>query len=52
MPGDSGVTVVTKACAFYQYARGGRIKRAAERYWQNSCEMRGEIAKSCLLSEA
>src|SRR5882724_7817125 len=30
MPGYSGVTVVTNACAFYQYTRGcGRIERPA-----------------------
>ena len=30
MPGDSGVTVVTNACAFYQRARGcGRAERPA-----------------------
>src|ERR1700728_4920892 len=30
MPGDSGVTVVTNACAFYQCARGcGRAERPA-----------------------
>jgi hypothetical protein len=30
VPGVSGVTVVTNACAFYQYTRGcGRIERPA-----------------------
>jgi hypothetical protein len=59
MPGVSGVTVVTNACAFYQYTRGcGRIGRPAfpapsnfkraGRSWQNSRETRGEIAKLCL----
>jgi hypothetical protein len=62
MPDVSGVTVVTNACAYYQYTRGcGRAKRPAfpapsfrkraERSRQNSRDMRGEIAKLCLLFE-
>jgi hypothetical protein len=60
MPGDSGVTVVTNARAYYHYTRGcGRIGRPAfptpsvcqraGRSRQNSRETRGEIAKPWLL---
>jgi len=58
MPGDSGVTVVTNACAYYQCTRGcGRIgarhslrpllSRAGNSE-QSSGELRREIAKPCL----
>jgi hypothetical protein len=59
MPDVSGVTVVTNACAYYQYTRGcGRAKRPAfpapfdfegGLSWKNSRETRGEIAKLCRL---
>jgi len=59
MPGDPGVTVVTNACAFYQYTRGcGRIERPAfpaPSDWRGRdidgktrAKTRGEIAKPCL----
>ena len=58
MPGDSGVTVVTNARAYYQYTRGyGRIGRPAfpapsEFRGRNGltklARMRGEIAKARL----
>jgi hypothetical protein len=58
MPGDSGVTVVTNACAFYQYTRGcGRIGRPAfpapsvsggETESKTRAKICDEIAKLCL----
>jgi len=59
MPGVSGVTVVTNACAFYttHAAAGASSARHSLRplisesatFRQNSREMRGEIAKLWLL---
>src|ERR1019366_448889 len=59
MPGESGVTVVTNACAFYHCTRGcGRIGRpafpapsdlqGARRKWQHSGASGREIAKPWL----
>jgi hypothetical protein len=59
MPGVSGVTVVTNACAFYTtHAAAGRIERPAfpapsdlrgqDFPRQNSRELRGEIVGLCL----
>jgi hypothetical protein len=60
MPGESGVTAVTNACAFYTtHAAAGRIERPAfpapsdlrgqDFSRQNSREIRGEIAKLCFV---
>jgi hypothetical protein len=57
MPGVSGVTVMTNACAFYHCARGcGRAERPAfpapsslegQRFHANSAEMRRGNADLC-----
>ena len=60
MPGDSGVTVVTNACAYYTHSRAAAgapsarhsLRPLTERaeVQANSGQLRGEIAKLCLPS--